>query len=162
MNNESMIEMINQRLMNKISLMKIKKNENLSIILITNHKTILKEYVWIIINCQEVKIYMKVYVCSMIVYDLLLELRWQKRVQMKIDMRQDIMSIKRTNEKRRMIRTQLTSKEILTQVFIVKIEKKEEFDEKKTLQAIINEDMKDELKERRWRTKRFVSVSVKA
>jgi hypothetical protein len=64
-------------------------------------------------------------------------------------MRQDIMSIKRTNEKRRMIRTQLTSKEILTQVFIVKIEKKEEFDEKKTLQAIINEDMKDELKERR-------------
>jgi hypothetical protein len=45
-----------------------------------------------------------------------------------------------------MIRIQLTSKEILIQVFIVKIKKKEEFDEKKTLQTIINEDMKNELK----------------
>ncbi len=74
--------------------MKIKKNENLFVILATNHRTTLKKYVWIVITCQEVKIYMKIYVCSIIVYDLLLELKWQKRVQMKIDMRQKIMSIK--------------------------------------------------------------------
>jgi hypothetical protein len=46
---------------------------------------------------------MKVYVCSIIVYNLLLELRWQKRVQMKINMRKETLSIIDTNEKERMI-----------------------------------------------------------
>ncbi len=163
MNNESVIEVISQRLMNKIFFTKIKKNENLSITLTINHRTTLKKYVWIAINCQEVKTYMKAYVCSIIVYDLLLELRWQKRIQMKIDMRQSIMSIKETNEKKRMIRTQLISKEVLTQVLIVKIKEEKEFDEKEALQTIINEEMNEKkLKERRWRKERFVNASKKA
>jgi hypothetical protein len=69
---------------------------------------------------------------------------------MKIDMRQSIMSIKETNEKKRMIRTQLISKEVLTQVLIVKIKEEKEFDEKEALQTIINEEMNEKkLKERR-------------
>jgi hypothetical protein len=68
---------------------------------------------------------------------------------MKIDMRQRIMSIKETDEKERMIRTQLISKKILTQISIVEIEKEEGFDEEETLQAIIDEETKEELKERR-------------
>jgi hypothetical protein len=68
---------------------------------------------------------------------------------MKIDMRQRIMSIKRTNERERMIRTQLISKKMLTQVFIVKVKKKKDFDEEKILQAIIDEETKEKLKKER-------------
>ncbi len=159
--NDSIIKIISKRLMNRISLMKIKHDENLSMTLTIDHKTTLKKYVWISINCQEVEIYMKIYVCLIIVYDLLLGLRWQKRVQMKIDMSKKIMSITEINEKKRMIQTQLIFKEVLTQMSIMKIKNAKNFDEKKTLQAIIDEEKK-ELKNRRWRVERFVSAKIRA
>ncbi len=65
---------------------------------------------------------------------------------MKIDMKKNIMSIARSDEKKRMMHTQLTSKEVLTQVSIIEIEDEDSFDEKKVLQAIINEEMKKNLK----------------
>ncbi len=66
---------------------------------------------------------------------------------MKIDMRKNTMSIIETNEKKRMIHTQIASKEVLTQVLIIKIENEKEFDEEKALQTIIDEEAKR--KERR-------------
>jgi hypothetical protein len=48
-----------------------------------------------------------------------------------------------------MIRTQFISKKILTQISIVKIKKKEDFDEEEILQAIIDEETKEKLKKRR-------------
>ncbi len=158
--NESVIEMINRRLIIKISKLKIQHDENLSMTLVTDLRIILRDYVWILINCQRVETYMKTYVCSIIVYDLLLSLKWQKRVQMKIDMRKRILSIIETNERKRMLHFKLTSIDVLKQMFIVKIEK--EFDEEETLQTIINEDVEKKSKKRRWRTKRFVSAKKKA
>jgi hypothetical protein len=67
---------------------------------------------------------------------------------MKIDMSKKIMSITEINEKKRMIQTQLIFKEVLTQMSIMKIKNAKNFDEKKTLQAIIDEEKK-ELKNRR-------------
>ncbi len=101
--NESVIEMISKRLVTKLSQLKIKHDENLSMTLITDHRITLKNYVWISINCRKMKVRMKIYVYSIIVYDLLLELRWQKRVQMKIDMRKETLSIIDIDERKRMI-----------------------------------------------------------
>jgi hypothetical protein len=78
-NNESMIEIINKKLMNKMSIIKIKRDENLSITLFTNHRIILKEYVWITINCEDIEVYVKTYVCSMTVYDLLVY--WSSQIR---------------------------------------------------------------------------------
>jgi hypothetical protein len=91
---------------------------------------------------------MKTYVCSVTIYDLLLELRWQKRVQMKIDMSKRIMSIVEIDEKKRMIHTQLTSKKILIQMSIVEIKDEEDFDEEKALQVIIEKE-EEKLKDQR-------------
>jgi hypothetical protein len=85
--NELIIEIINKRLIMKLSQLKVKHDENLSITFVIDHKITLKNYVWISINCREMKIRIKAYVCSIIVYNLLLELRWQKQVQMKIDIK---------------------------------------------------------------------------
>ncbi len=50
---------------------------------------------------------------------------------------------------------------MLRQIFIVKL--KNDFDEKEILQTIINEEIDEKkLKEKRWRTKRFVSADMKA
>ncbi len=68
---------------------------------------------------------------------------------MKIDMRKRIMSITRTDKKKRMIQTQLASKKILTQMLIVEIENEENFDEEEALQTIIDEETRKTLKERR-------------
>jgi hypothetical protein len=59
---------------------------------------------------------MKVYVCSVTVYDLLLGLGWQKRVQMKIDMGKGTMSIPGTDGKERMVQTNLAPGDLLTRV----------------------------------------------
>ncbi len=158
--NDSVIEMINKRLMIKILKLKIRHDENLSMTLITNLRITWRDYVWIFINCQRVEIYMKTYVCSITVYDLLLSLRWQKRVQMKINMRRETLSIIETNERKRMLQFKLTSIDVLKQMLIIKIEK--EFDEEKILQAIFDEDVEKKAKKKRWRTKRFVSAKRKA
>ncbi len=63
-------------------------------------------------------------------------------------MSKEIMSITEIDEKKRMIQTQLTFKEVLTQMSIVKIKNAKDFDEKKALQAIIDEEER-ELKNRR-------------
>ncbi len=63
-------------------------------------------------------------------------------------MSKKIMSITRIDEKKRMIHTQLASKKILDQMSIVKIKDEKDFDEEKTLQAII-EKKKKELKDQR-------------
>jgi hypothetical protein len=77
--NESIIEVISKRLMTKLFNLKIQHDENLSMILNTDHKIILRDDVWMSINCHEIEVYMKTYVCSVIVYDLLLKLRWHAR-----------------------------------------------------------------------------------
>jgi hypothetical protein len=66
---------------------------------------------------------------------------------MKIDMRKRILSITRTDERKRMLQSKLTLIEMLKQILIMKIEK--EFDEKKTLQVIIDEKVEKESKKRR-------------
>ncbi len=56
-----------------------------------------------------------------------------------------------------MIQFKMTSMNVLKQVSIVKIE--DEFDEKKTLQTIIDEDMKEDLKvERRWEKEHLIDA----
>lgn len=100
---------------------------NLPVTLATDHRTTLRDYVWISISCQGLEAYMKVYVCPVTVYDLLLGLRWQKRVQMKIDMGKETMSITGTDGKERMVQTNLAPGEVLTRVsfrcfiFLIKI-----------------------------------------
>ncbi len=160
-NNKSITEIINKKLVTKLSQLKITHDENLLMILIIDHRATLKNYVWVSINCREVKARMKIYVCSIIVYHLLLELRWQKRVQMKIDMRKKILSIRDTDKRKRKIESKLTSIKVFKQMSIMKL--KNDFDEEKVLQAIINEEIKKKkLKERRWRIKRFVSAEMRA
>jgi hypothetical protein len=66
---------------------------------------------------------------------------------MKIDMRKEILSVIESDEKKRMIQFKLTSIKVLKQMSIVKIE--EEFDEKEALQIIIDEEVENDLKERR-------------
>jgi hypothetical protein len=68
-------------------------------------------------------------------------------MQMKIDMKKKILSITRTNERKRMLQSKLTLVEMLKQIFIMKIEK--EFDEKKILQVIIDEKVEKKSKKRR-------------
>ncbi len=63
-------------------------------------------------------------------------------------MNKEIMSIARTNEKKRMIHTQLASKKILTKVSIVEIKDEKDFDKEKTLQIIIDEETKKKIKKK--------------
>jgi hypothetical protein len=66
---------------------------------------------------------------------------------MKIDMRKRTPSIKDIDEKKRMIQIKLVSMNVLKQMSIVKIE--DDFDEKETLQTIIDEEVEKSLKKRR-------------
>jgi hypothetical protein len=67
---------------------------------------------------------------------------------MKIDMRKKTLSIIDIDERKRMIQSKLTSMKVLRQVLIMKL--KNDFDEKKVLQIIINEEEeKKKLKEKR-------------
>jgi hypothetical protein len=67
---------------------------------------------------------------------------------MKIDIKKETLSIIDIDERERMIQSKLTSMKMLKQVFIMKL--KNDFDEKKVLQTIINEEKeKKRLKERR-------------
>lgn len=60
----------------KLPNLEIQHDGNLPIKLTTEQRTALKGYVWVSINCQGVEAYMKAYICSVTVYDLLLGLRW--------------------------------------------------------------------------------------
>jgi hypothetical protein len=67
---------------------------------------------------------------------------------MKIDMRKKILSIRDTDKRKRKIESKLTSIKVFKQMSIMKL--KNDFDEEKVLQAIINEEIKKKkLKERR-------------
>jgi hypothetical protein len=59
---------------------------------------------------------------------------------MKIDMKKETMNIIKIDEKKRMIHIQLASKKVLAQILMIEIKKEKNFDEKKVLQAIINEE----------------------
>lgn len=145
--NGSVIEVISKRLAMKIPKLEVQHDGNLPVTLATDHRTTLRDYVYVPINCQGVEAYMKAYVCPVTVYDLLLGLRWQKRVQMKIDMGKGTLSITGTDGRERMIQSKLAPIDVLKQVPIVEIE--EGFDEEEALQAIIDEGTGDDLKEGR-------------
>ena len=92
---------------------------------------------------------MKTYVCDVSVYDFFLKLKWQRRVQLKINMKREKLNITKTDEKKKMIQSKITLMKMLKKISIVEIN--DRFDAKKALQIIINEtnEKKKELNEKR-------------